>query len=156
VGLSNITSFLSGLLQPQKIKFLKSFLGKQHSYQCKLILGKEFSDVHKIIDKRIGGGKTHRIHDHNISFINKKFKKKDEKSAAYLHLLGDFVSDIIPNVLEAVLKEIDKKTISAPNYGVYNKKNSWNIKKISIDKMCKTWSEAFVDTLNKNYRLKDK
>ena len=57
----------------------------------KLILGKEFREVHKILDEPVKWlGKRHRISRHDLAFAFMRFGASEEFASACLHILTDF------------------------------------------------------------------
>lgn len=142
-----ISRFLGGRITSEQSRAIKRFLGKQHEFQCKIILGEKFEQVHKEMDKERGGGKKHRKYGHNEKFIKQKFKGRN-KSAANIHLLGDFALDILPDVLDYVLKNIKKNKIKLPCYLPFeNNQSSWDVTENAIREMTKKWGKVFINTL---------
>lgn len=154
---NKLTNIISNFLSIRNYnKFTKEeiehFLGVQHRFQCKHILGEDFADVHKKMDKKRGGGKKHREYGHTAQFISKNFRG-DKKLAAFAHLLGDFISDEIYKVIGNVLEEIKRGRIEPPYYKNQEKTRwNWDIKKESADNMVKKWGEIFIETLKQKDR----
>lgn len=151
--ISLISQYIGGELSTELDKIIKAFVGQHHQYHCKCVIDEEFKNVHKIMDKKIGAGKKHRLHGHNIDFINKKFHGK-ERQAAYIHLLGDFVADVLPIIFYNVLKEMKINKITPPCYLTYNDNNSWDIKESAKNEMIITLSNGLVTSLKSTNRKK--
>ena len=65
---------------------------KIHRLIDRLIIGKEYKHVHRVLDKPYKWlGKKHRVSRHNIPFVLLRFGLSEEFIAGCLHILADKV-----------------------------------------------------------------
>lgn len=156
-----------------------SFAGHVHRQHSNKILNDKYKHVHDAMDKmykKLGG--NHRIYGHNVKFLTKNFKSKGERSAGYVHLMGDLLSDILSEVLKAVLIDINKNKMLPPQFFIIKDGNAlwdidekdakkilrnygkgeWDIKDELIREMIKRFSNGYVSILKntKKRKCKDK
>jgi hypothetical protein len=71
----------------------------------------------------------------------------EEKLAAFMHLLGDYALDIMPEVLGLVLGRIRKGELEPPYYVETRNGAGWDLDAATINTLRKEWSQALVRTL---------
>lgn len=136
------------------MRAVKSFLGQQHRLQCKRVLGDECGHVHARLDRKLGGGRLHRIHDHNEEFITRTFHTLRDKRAARIHLLGDYISDILPDVLGHAIHGMEKAALRAPGFTRRGQKPpQWDISESAKEKLVRSLSKSLISALNNRNRL---
>jgi hypothetical protein len=135
------------------------FTGTEHIRHFKLLygkpLGEKLKDVTKIMDNgRKKWSRSHREYGHNRKFILKKFTTEEKKICAYVHLLGDFLQEILRNIIVEVAGEFQKGSIEPPFYELFEDgKWGWDIKKNAIEKLIKESSRTFIQALKNKNRI---
>jgi hypothetical protein len=156
-----ISKYISGELPQSLDEEIERFSAPVHRSHTYSILRNNYKHVHAIMDAPAHDtpGHRHRIHRHNVKFIKRKFKKEQERSAGYIHLLGDFISDILWVVLKIALKDINQNKVLPPQFLIFSDgKPSWDVKEKAIEELTKRFGELFIDTLKnkRNRSLKKK
>ena len=153
IGNGNIGDTISTPSSKSK-SFSKNFIRKQHAQQCNDVLGNRHHGVHLLMDKKTGGGPMHRRFGHNRAFINAHFSG-DEKLAAYIHLLGDYILHILPDVIEYTIGSIKKGDVESPFFEEYDGKSRWDITDEVKQWLQNQWGLTLVEAL-KLPRKKDR
>jgi hypothetical protein len=151
---------LYNLLADKELELIVDrFEGREHVRHFKLVYGKaigeKLRDVTTIMDKgRKKWSKSHREYGHNHRFIVKRFKTKEKKICAYVHLLGDFFQEVLRFVIADVGEEFKKGKIKGPFYEQFKDgKWGWDIKKSAIENLIRESSKAFKQTLRDENRI---
>ncbi len=153
-----ISKFINGRLSSEDDRKIRRFVGQHHRSHCIAIFGNNHKKVHSKVDalaKKVLG-KKHRLYGHSIDFIKKNFKNEEE-SAAIVHLLGDFLADILPEVFNDVYKNLKKNNVDPPSYLSFNKtKDSWDVKETAIKNLTDKIGDIIFMTLKRKKNRKFK